>query len=897
MKFFARAATILALAAGAGICAFFTPRGFETDLYALVGEGDPVLKAVSEGMDTKVRVLCENADEAERCRRVADFDPPADPEKIKELVRSKGRGLLSWKTRNLLARGESARVLRGVERRDYSGTGLFPKADDPYYFLNDFLVELKRFMPKNLEGRVLLTGDVRNFKEGDVEELIRLARASDGRISLGGSPFHVHIATTSSKREINLLGTVSLAAVLFFGWMLFRRWSFLPSVAAVLAAGFIAGLAAVQLLPGRPHVLTLLFGTSLIGLGVDYCYHALNGAATRKLCAAFVTTALSFLPLMFSDVSVLNQMAVFTIAGLMMVFSLSVLFFRRGNPVPAKSDQAPAIRWMRPVQLIVLAAAGIGIVWFESGNDVSRFHKMDPLMAAGEAKIAKMCGSGAKRLLLLPLDAWQRENAALKAKIAEPDGEFLSAADLPPGMTFSVGGTDYLAMPAFDGERFPVEGELLVDPKNRLTEMFDGFAAQACRFLAVSFALMLLVLAAVFRRRFLLCALPVAATVTATAGVLGWMGVPVDFFQALSFFIVIGLGVDYVVFHLDSTAGSRERTVVRYGFLTSATGFGLLAFTSFQVTRSMGLTLAAGLAFAYLFSFPGGGRRSDRRRERAESWNEQREQSAGKFRILLMWSIYRVFGKHVAKIIFTPAAFFIYLFARPARRSLAQFREVTGIKAGTFRTILNFAWSLFDKTDACTLKKNLPSITVTGDKEWMKGGCFLLSTHIGCVEVMPSLRQAAGVGNTPRVHAFQQLGHNAVFTSMFLRYLDPGQLTLHAVEDIGVETAVEMKAAVERGEIVLMAGDRPSAGSKAVLHRDFFGRDCVWPKGVFRFAALLECPVFAVVCVATGWNSYEVRTKRLEGDVLGGYVDFLEREALANPAQWYNFYGFFGPVD
>jgi hypothetical protein len=84
MKFFARAATILALAAGAGICAIFTPRGFETDLYALVGEGDPVLKAVSEGMDTKVRVLCENADEAERCRRAAEFDPPADPEKIKE---------------------------------------------------------------------------------------------------------------------------------------------------------------------------------------------------------------------------------------------------------------------------------------------------------------------------------------------------------------------------------------------------------------------------------------------------------------------------------------------------------------------------------------------------------------------------------------------------------------------------------------------------------------------------------------------------------------------------------------------------------------------------------------------------------------------------------------------
>ena len=177
----------------------------------------------------------------------------------------------------------------------------------------------------------------------------------------------------------------------------------------------------------------------------------------------------------------------------------------------------------------------------------------------------------------------------------------------------------------------------------------------------------------------------------------------------------------------------------------------------------------------------------------------------------------------------------------------------------------------------------------------MKGGCFILSTHVGCIEVLPALRQTEGTaGPTPKVNAFQQLGHNPLFTEFFLKYLDPRQLTLHAVENVGVETAVEMKAAIDRGEIVLMAADRLSAGSNAVLKHKFFGRDCRWPKGVFRFARLMECPVYAVAAVNTGWNEYEVVAERLEGDLLDGYTAFLERIALSHPHQWYHFFPFFG---
>jgi predicted LPLAT superfamily acyltransferase len=93
-----------------------------------------------------------------------------------------------------------------------------------------------------------------------------------------------------------------------------------------------------------------------------------------------------------------------------------------------------------------------------------------------------------------------------------------------------------------------------------------------------------------------------------------------------------------------------------------------------------------------------------------------------------------------------------------------------------------------------------------------------------------------------------------------------------------------------------MAGDRVSAGSKSVFKHKFMGRDCVWPKGVYRFAKLMESPVFAVTCVSTGWNRYEVHFVSLNTEptaMLDGFVAFLEKETIAYPGQWYQFYDFF----
>ena len=82
----------------------------------------------------------------------------------------------------------------------------------------------------------------------------------------------------------------------------------------------------------------------------------------------------------------------------------------------------------------------------------------------------------------------------------------------------------------------------IVEPKRELMELFDTYSREAYRLLGISFALLVVLLAALFRKRFLAGVLPVAAAALATVGVLGWCGVQLTFFHALCFFVCTGLG-------------------------------------------------------------------------------------------------------------------------------------------------------------------------------------------------------------------------------------------------------------------------------------------------------------------------------------------------------------------
>lgn len=903
---------IAASAAFAAILfAFAREKGVASDLYSLSGEKNGgLLATLANKTSSEIRCLCEDEVRASRCKAAFPFfRDSADSAGLLDFFRTHGSGLLTEKTRSLLESGDFARLRRSIMRRDYSGISLYPKAEDPCYFLSDYVTSLKSLMPKGLEGgKVLLTG-VATGHEKELGALLALVEEDDG-IFLSGAPFHALLATEKSKAEINFLGIASLAVIAILGFVLFRSFRFVLPVLGTLGFGFLAGSAALFAFFHRPHLLAFLFGSTLMGLGVDYCYHALAAPETvkretrRNLSAALATTCLAFSPLLFSSVSILNQMAAFTISGLAAIWALAATY--RGERLCRPDSDACVNRrlgmWMAFAGAISAVVAGAGAKNLEFSNSPETFYAPPPMLARGEKEICSLVGGASSFNIvsaptleealvkeeeagipglskLLPSMKRQNQNATLAEAfmeaegLAKPAGEraFLTLENLPPSlraladtMILEYGGDVHIISPSTDLGS-PVAAAKVFSPQAELETMFRAISRETVHLLLFSALAMLLVLVILYGKRVLVYASPLALAVLGTAGVLGLAKASFTFFHAVCFFLIAGIGIDYVIFHMPRQGEDPARPeeavkdkVVLFSFLTSLVGFGALAFTSFPPTRAIGLTMAIGLAFAYSLSYIP--RLWVAPAQTSRPWHEQKEKGATRLGILFIWHIYRLFGKTAAKIVFLVPLAFIAPFCR-------------GVP---FRKILAFAFSRIDIVDAVTLRKNTPRFIFTGDAGWKKGGAFILSSHLGAIEVLAALASP----ETPVMHAFQQMGHDPVFTG-FIKEKASG-FQLHAVEDIGIETASEMHDAIHRGELVLMAGDRPAAKAGRT-------KEGKWPRGVFRFAKLMESDVYAVVALKSGWNTYEVFSKRLGPDIQSEYIAFLESHIPGHEDEWYQF--------
>lgn len=1013
MKLLRLAFCALLALAGAAL-AWRVQNGVETGLYALLDPGRrSVMSALADNLNGQIRVLVEGPSWEAVKGPVDDFrallhklgkaDDAKEPKAGASLrdtiayLAPRTGGLLTDETRARLLAGRYGEVATNAASLLFSGftPPLFSVKKDPFLLATDYVTHLER---RDDRGWTLRDGDPAIERDGKcclmlvgetggdlsagerVKEIFERARAFDAkggpvRVFCSGAPFHACLAVESSKREINVLSGISLAIVFALGWLLFRSVRFVPPVLFALGSGFLVATVALFLGFERPHLISFVFGTSLIGLGVDYTYHVLAAGGARRilrsLTFSLLTTLACFAPLFFSAVDVLRQMALFTTTGLVTIFAAVTLFFCNSRATEISTRRCVSASKKAGWVCVVLALVFVcGVFRLRFGNDISRFYKADPYLAAGEARLYDLGRAASTHYLIVAGDSVQdalereeaagvkglsaiipslkrqRENAALVAALHEKAGRIYTAlTGLPVSapvrnddsfldpeqvtdplllhlirpMLVRSGKRVLLVSPEPNGKETSTRpGVEAFDVKQALIDLFDAYAAETYRLLGVSFCVLVVLLAALFRRNFFRYLLPTAAAIAVSLGVLGWCGVQLNFFHALCFFVFVGLGLDYTIFHLGQH-DDRTRRAVLFSFLTSFTGFGMLAFTSFSVTASMGFTLALGLFFAYVFSFVWARLQDHAHSASAEDagWYAQREQSAGAVRLQILWLVYRFLGKNILKLVVTVVMLFIYPFAKPARRNLRKFYSVLAASSSPFtlfRHLLGFAWSLVDKMDACTLRRALPRMTVRDDAGARaffqlvaeRKGAFLISTHVGTIEVLPALSSASpqtlfnsSTFQPPFVHAFQQMGHDAVFTKLFVKHLDTANFALHAVEDIGVATAVQMQEAIGRGELVLMAGDRVSAGSPdATLPHDFLGRPCVWPKGVFVFARLMEAPIFFVTCVRTGWNAYEVHfdapmMNPRPKEILDTYARFLEAETRAHPDQWYHFHDFF----
>lgn len=299
-------------------------------------------------------------------------------------------------------------------------------------------------------------------------------------------------------------------------------------------------------------------------------------------------------------------------------------------------------------------------------------------------------------------------------------------------------------------------------------------------------------------------------------------------------------------------------------------------------------------------------------------WFEEEEKTAGTKRLYLTWWIYKHFGIKPLKFI----AFFIILFAYAGLKeqkntldtyfcALGNFTQNKKFKptfCNKFKIFLNYANSLVDKIQGFSGNyKNIEFENFEvqeGIKEQLenKKGIFFITNHIGNVKIMRILLMTDILEEKPKINIFLQKNHCKIFNTFLNKIAKEVDITTYPVEEIDIETSVEIEEKLNNGEIVFMAGDRISAQNKMSFYEEtILDKKVKLPIGVLKFAQMMSTNIYFVTC-AFDKKGYKIMSKKFEKEnskqdtikkLQKEYSQFLQSSILKYPYQFYHFSKFF----
>ncbi len=253
----------------------------------------------------------------------------------------------------------------------------------------------------------------------------------------GGVPLHAEAAAARASWEVNVIGWGSLAAIVLLVSLAFRSPRPVLLVALTLVVGVATALSVTALVFGHVHLITLVFGASLVGVAEDFGIHwfasrsgqpaaerrSLMRALLPGLVLALATSVLAYLVLGIAPFPGLRQMAVFSATGLAAAFLTMLCWFpvldggtvrdSRFARAIARSLQAwPQPRVSGPVVLglaVLAGAAGAGLWALRADDDLRQLQASPPELMQSQRRVSELLGlpSPAQFILVQGRDAQQ----------------------------------------------------------------------------------------------------------------------------------------------------------------------------------------------------------------------------------------------------------------------------------------------------------------------------------------------------------------------------------------------------------------------------------------------------------------------------------------------------------
>jgi predicted LPLAT superfamily acyltransferase len=304
--------------------------------------------------------------------------------------------------------------------------------------------------------------------------------------------------------------------------------------------------------------------------------------------------------------------------------------------------------------------------------------------------------------------------------------------------------------------------------------------------------------------------------------------------------------------------------------------------------------------------------------EHEQHWSRTRERG-NVFWLALSIKTYRWLGKPVALLIAYGVTIYFFLTGATARAASRDYLQRLFVWSrgstpppnlrNTASNFFAFADSIVDSFgcwfgDIAPEDCDMPGKNAFLEQAHTGRGAVLLSSHIGNVEVASRMAEAAeGVYLNILVHTKHAVAINELLNSVaqrkFCRFIQ--------VDEFNVGTAIYLHEKIERGEWVVIAGDRtPVTGNQHINVLPFLGGSAAFAQGPFILAALLECPVYTIFCVRSSGRRYHVLLDKLSDSLKSNrreraliimaaqqrYVETLEGIVLRYPLQWFNFFDF-----
>jgi len=224
-----------------------------------------------------------------------------------------------------------------------------------------------------------------------------------------------------ATREITWVGGGATVGILLLLLLAFRRWRVLLAFVPVLL-GMLFGAVACVAFFGSMHVMTLVLGSSLIGVAVDYPLHYLSKSWSLKpwrswpalrltlpgLSLSLATSCIGYLALAFTPFPALTQIAIFSAAGLIGAYLSAVCLL----PALLKGVELRPAQWplniaqtllnVREALLkrlptpallgLLLVFCAIGLWQLTSKNDIRQWVGAPPGLMAEAQAIARITG-------------------------------------------------------------------------------------------------------------------------------------------------------------------------------------------------------------------------------------------------------------------------------------------------------------------------------------------------------------------------------------------------------------------------------------------------------------------------------------------------------------------------